>query len=216
MGKLIVFDGLDGSGKETQSKILEESLIEKNFDVKRVEYPNYRSSSSSLVRLYLDGFIGKNPFDVNAYATSSFYASDHYISFVKEWKKEYEDDYIIIADRYVSSNIIHQMAKLEKKEWESFLNWLYDYEFKKLKLPIEDILIYLDVDVEISSKLIEKRNFKKDIHETNLFYLEKCRDAAFFAAKNLNWKIVRCCENKKILKKEEIARMVNNLVLKII
>lgn len=216
MGKLIVFDGLDGSGKETQSKILKESLDNKNFRVKRVEYPNYGSLSSSLVRLYLDGFIDKNPFDVNAYATSSFYASDHYISFVKEWKEEYENDYIIIADRYVSSNIIHQMAKLKEKEWESFLNWLYDYEFKKLKLPKEDILIYLDVDVKISSKLIEKRNLKKDIHEKNLFYLEKCRDAAFFAAEKLNWKIIRCYENGEMLEKKEIAKKVSDLVLEII
>ncbi len=215
MGKLIVFDGLDGSGKETQSKILEESLKKKDLKVKRVEYPNYGSLSSSLVRLYLDGFIDEDPFCVNAYATSSFYASDHHITFVKEWNKEYENDYIIIADRYVSSNIIHQMAKLEKREWDSFLSWLYDYEFKKLNLPKEDILIYLDVDIKISSKLIEKRNSKKDIHEKNLFYLEKCRDAAFFAAKKLNWKIVRCCENGKMVKKEEIAKKVNDLVLKI-
>lgn len=216
MGKLIVFDGLDGSGKETQSKILQENLNKKDLRVKRVEYPNYSSLSSSLVKLYLGGFIDKNPFGVNAYATSGFYASDHYISFIKEWKKEYENGYIVIADRYVSSNIIHQMAKLKEEEWESFLNWLYDYEFKKLSLPKEDILIYLDVDVKISSKLIEERNLKKDIHEKNLFYLEKCRDAAFFAAKKLNWEIVRCYENGEMLKKEEIAKKVSDLVLKII
>lgn len=216
MGKLIVFEGLDGSGKETQTKILTEKLIKKNFNVKRVEYPNYKEEYSSLVRLYLSGKISKNLFEVNSYATAGFYAADHYLTFEKNWKENYLKNYVIVADRYVSSNAIYQMAKLKNSEWESFLNWLYDYEFFKLKLPRENFLIYLDVDLNVSKSLIRKRNEKKDIHEENFLYLEKCKKAALFLAKKFNWCVLKCCEDGKMLSIEEIAKKIELLVEKII
>ncbi len=216
MGKLIVLDGLDGSGKETQTKILLEKLIQKNLKVMRIEYPNYKESSSSLVKLYLDGKINEDPFKVNSFAASSFYACDHYITYEKNWKKKYCEDYIIIADRYVSSNAIYQMAKLEEDDWEVFLKWLYDFEFMKLKLPKEDLLIYLDVDISLSKKLIESRNNLKDIHEKNLKYLEKCRQAARFLAERLDWKILKCCHENVMLGIEEIASKIERLVLDVI
>ena len=214
MGKLIVLEGLDGSGKETQSKILEKSLIKKNFNVKRISYPNYAEESSSLVKLYLNGEIDKNPFNVNAFATTSFYACDHYITYKKSWEKEYLKDYIIVCDRYVSSNAVHQMSKLEKTKWNIFLDWLYDFEIEKLKLPKEDVLIYLDVDTKISEKLIRKRNLKRDIHEKNLKYLEKCKEAALYAAEKLNWEVIKCYEEDEILSIEEIAKKIYSLILK--
>lgn len=214
MGKLIVFEGLDGSGKETQTKILAERLIKKNLKVKRVEYPNYKEEYSSLVKLYLNGKIYKDLFKVNSYAAAGFYASDHYLTFEKNWKEKYLKDYIIIADRYVSSNAIYQMAKLKVLKWNSFLNWLYDYEFLRLKLPKEDFLIYLDVDLNISKNLIKKRKGEKDIHEKNFSYLEKCQKAALFLAKKFNWHVLKCCENGKMLAVEEIAKKIELLVNK--
>lgn len=216
MGRLIVLDGLDASGKNTQSKILEEFLKEQNVNVKRVEYPNYASNSSALVKQYLNGEIYEDLFKVNPFAASSFYACDHYITFEKNWKNEYFKDYVIIADRYVSSNIVHQMVKLKESEWESFIGWIYDYEIKKLGLPKEDVLIYLDVEPEVSKKLMQKRNNVKDIHEKNFNYLKSCRRAALFAAEKLNWKVLKCSDEVEIFEISTIANKIKKLVLNII
>lgn len=216
MGKLIVFEGLDGSGKETQSKILEKILIKKKIKVKRITYPNYTEKSSTLVKLYLDGEIDENPFNVNAFATTSFYACDHYITYKKNWEEEYLKNNLILCDRYISSNAIYQMSKLEKKEWKNFLNWLYDFEIQKLKLPKEDMVIYLDVDIKISEQLINKRNNKKDIHEKNLKYLNRCKEAAYYAAENLKWNIVKCYEKERMFSVDEIAGKIYSLIVKYI
>ena len=213
MGRLIVLDGLDGSGKETQSKIIEKTLIERKYNVNRISYPNYDEESSALVKLYLSGKIFKNLFKINSFAATSFYACDHYITYEKNWKRFYIKNNVIVADRYVSSNAIHQMSKLNRSEWEDFLNWLYDYEIIKLGLPKEDLLIYLDVDPEISKELVEKRNLSKDIHEENFEYMKVCRTAALFSAEKLGWKILNCCRNGKMLKIEEIAKKIETLVL---
>ncbi len=213
MGRLIVFEGLDGSGKETQSKIIEKTLVERKYFVKRISYPNYEQKSSFLVKEYLNGKIFKDLFKINSFAATSFYACDHYITYEKNWKKFYLENNVIIADRYVSSNAIHQMAKLNENEWEEFLRWLNEYEFEKLGLPKEDLLIYLDVDPEISRLLIEKRNLAKDIHEKNLEYMKMCRVAALFSAKKLGWKILNCCKNGKMLGIEDIAKKVESLVV---
>lgn len=215
MGRLIVIDGLDGSGKATQTKILVDTLKARGELVKHIEYPNYGSKSSDLVKLYLNGDISKDPFDVNAYATTSFYACDHYIQYEIDWKHDYLSNKTIISDRYVSSNAIHQMVKLPKNKWDCFLSWLYDYEFNKLGLPKEDELIYLDVDPLISQNLINSRYSnidKKDIHERNINYLLKCREAALYAAKFLNWNIIRCDDGSKIMSIEQISKKILNLV----
>ena len=216
MGKLLVLEGLDGSGKETQSKILEQSLIKKGINVKRIEYPNYDDESSYLVKLYLSGKIYEDPMLVNAYASASFYACDHYISYEKNWKNFYLNDNFIISDRYVSSNIIYNLGKMKEDNWDNFLNWIYDYEFLKLGMPKENILIYLDVDPNISKNLIEKRGMKKDIHEKNLSYLINCRKAALFAANKLGWHVVKCCGDEKILTIEKIAADIEKLAFDII
>lgn len=215
MGKLFVIDGLDGSGKATQAEILVDKLKSRGELVKHIEYPNYESHSSDLVKLYLNGGISKDPFDVNAYATTSFYACDHYIQYEIGWKQDYLANKIIVADRYVSSNAIHQMVKLPKNEWDSFLNWLYDYEFNKLGLPRENKLIYLDLDPLISQKLINIRynNIdKRDIHEKNINYLLQCREAALYAAKILKWEIVRCDDGSEILSIEKISKKILKLI----
>lgn len=215
MGRLIVIDGLDGSGKATQTEILVNEFKSRGELVKHIEYPNYESHSSDLVKLYLNGEISKDPFSVNAYATTSFYACDHYIQYEINWKQDYLANKTIVSDRYVSSNAIHQMVKLPKNEWDFFLNWLYDYEFNKLGLPKENKLIYIDVDPLISQNLINSRydNIdKRDIHEKNINYLLQCREAALYAAKLLKWEIVRCDNGSEIMPIEKISKQILKLV----
>ncbi|MCL2097002.1 MAG: thymidylate kinase [Oscillospiraceae bacterium] len=206
MGYLIAFDGIDASGKTTQAKMLEQKLrvLNKNTDVLYISFPDYQSESSSLVRLYLNGELGKNPSEVNAYAASSFFAADRYISYMKPggWREFYgRENTVIIANRYTTANAVHQLAKLEPGEnyinWNNFLDWLYDYEFNKLKIPKPDLTVLFDMPPEAALELIEERakltNTQKDIHETDSEYLKKCYEAGKYAAKYLGWEIISCC-----------------------
>ena len=140
-GKLIVLEGLDGSGKATQAKLLAAHLKGQGFSVREITFPNYESDSSALVKMYLAGQFGQHPDDVNAYAASSFYAVDRYASYKKDWGSFYENGGIIIADRYTTSNAVHQCSKLPPEQWESFLGWLFDFEFHLLGLPAPDEVI---------------------------------------------------------------------------
>ena len=170
MGKLIVIEGLDGSGKSTQTPIIAEELRRQGREVRIVSFPVYESDSSALVRMYLGGEFGNKPGDVNAYAASSFYAVDRFASYAKDWKEFYErPDSIVLATRYTSSNEIHQLAKLERDEWDDFISWAEDFEHEKLGIPRPDMVLYLDMKYEIAMELVsgrsEKTGQKKDIHE---------------------------------------------------
>lgn len=172
--KFIVIEGLDGSGKATQTKILFDKISAMGKSIKRLEFPDYASESSALVKMYLGGEFGSNPNDVNAYAASSFYAVDRVASFLKFWKKDYENSDVILSDRYATSNIIYQMSKLDKSEWDNFIEWQEDFEYNKLSVPKPDKVIYLDVKPEVSQKLMSKRyegdEGKKDLHEKNFAF----------------------------------------------
>ena len=199
MGKLIVIDGLDGSGKTTQAELLFKRLKKESINVKRISFPNYDDDSSALVKMYLSGKLGKDPNKINPYAASSFYAVDRFISYEKYWKEFYKLGSIIICDRYVTSNFIYQMIKLPKHEWNNFIQWIEDFEYKKLSLPKPDKVIYLDLEPKISQKLIDERcqqnNVKKDIHEKDIDYLNNCRKAAQYISNCKNWNIIKCSEN---------------------
>lgn len=134
--------------------------------------------------------------EVNVYAASSFYAADRYISFVRSWKSVYESGYTIIADRYSTSNAAHQMPRLPEIEWDGYLDWLSDYEYTRMKLPAPDLVLYLDMPPEISRKLLAKRydgdDTRRDMHERDFEYPQKCRKAALYAAKRLDWNIIEC------------------------
>ena len=157
-GKLIVLEGLDGSGKATQAKRLAAALTAEGRPVREITFPNYESDSSALVRMYLAGQFGEKPDDVNAYAASSFYAVDRYAGYKADWGKFYEEGGILIADRYTTSNAVHQCSKLPPEQWEEFLHWLFDYEFRLLGLPAPDRVIYLQVDPAVSQKLMTQRD----------------------------------------------------------
>ena len=153
-GKLIVLEGLDGSGKATQAKLLAEHLAAQGVPVQKITFPDYASDSSALVKMYLAGQFGQHPDDVNAYAASSFYAVDRYASYKTSWGSFYEQGGVIIADRYTTSNAVHQCSKLPQEQWEEYLHWLFDYEFRLLGLPAPDRVIYLQVDPAVSQRLM--------------------------------------------------------------
>ncbi len=217
-GKLIVIEGLDGSGKSTQLNLLYEKLRRLEMDVCKIKLPNYDDRSSELVKMYLDGRFGKNPQDVNVYAASSFFAVDRYVSYNCYWKDDYQNGKLILADRYTTSNAYHQIIKLPRKRWDAYLQWLQDYEYNKLAIPKPDIVIYLDVPVAISQKLMTARysgdEVKKDIHEKNLEYLNQCTLAAAYVCEALQWKSVLCVESGQLLTVEEISNKVYQIVLK--
>ncbi len=212
MGLLITIDGLDGSGKQTQSELLLKKLQEENIAARMVSFPDYDSNSSALVKMYLGGEFSHHPDAVNAYASSSFFAVDRFASFVKDWKSDYESGKVIIANRYTTANAIHQLSKIEdESERKKFLDWLYDFEFNKLCIPKPDITLFLEVPVEISLDLIEKRSNETgreiDIHE-NKEHLNKAYSAALYSAKALDWKTIHCAQNGKMRSREDIAKEI--------
>lgn len=215
-GKLIVLDGLDGSGKSTQFDLLSQRLKNEGHSVKCISFPDYNNKSSALVKMYLDGEFSDNCNDVNAYAASSFYAVDRYASYKQFWEKDYLSGNTILASRYVSSNAIHQMVKLPQNQWDSYLEWLKDYEYNKLMLPVPDKIIFLDMPVDISQKLLSERyngdESKKDIHEANINYLNNCRKSALYAAQKQEWEVVKCYKNEMPLSINEINDKIYNII----
>lgn len=210
MGKLMVIDGLDGCGKSTQLQLLDEALAATNISYRQISFPDYAQPSSALVKMYLGGKLGGSADAVNAYAASSFYAVDRYASYKRFWQEDYAADVPIVAARYTTSNAIHQMTKCAESEWDSFLAWLEDYEYVKLGLPRPDRVVFLDMPIEVSQKLLEKRYDgdaeKKDIHERDTAYLQNCRRAALYAAEELGWTVIPCSRDGQPLPPAEIHR----------
>lgn len=214
---LIVIDGLDGSGKSTQFDIIKDKLSQEHT-VKAISFPEYDKPSSALVKMYLSGEISENAADINAYAASSFYAVDRYVSYKKYWEKNYKNGELILASRYVTSNAIHQMSKLPESEWDSYLSWLEDYEYSKFGLPRPNCVIFLDMPIEISQKLMSERykgdESKKDIHESNIAYLKTCRKTALYAAEKLGWNVIGCSDGEKPLPIDEITQKLIDVINK--
>lgn len=210
-GKVIVIEGCDGSGKATQTKRLYERLMKEGYKVKKVEYPNYNSDSSALVKMYLSGQFGDAPEDVNPYVASTFYAVDRFASYKTDWKKFYDDGGIIIADRYTTANMVHQASKIENSEEKSnFLNWLWEFEFKIFALPLPDCVFFLDMPPEYSRRLMEERANKitgdkeKDIHEKDYNYLVHSYNNSCEISERYKWHKIKCVENERIRTVEDI------------
>lgn len=193
MSKLIALEGSDGSGKATQTTRLFERLQNLRVNVLRVSFPNYESESSALIKMYLRGDFGGNPEDVNPYAAAAFYAVDRFATFNK-WRDFYNGNGVILADRYVGSNMAHQSAKFSRKaDRDKFLNWLDDLEFKKFQLPRPDLTIFLDMPPEIAEMLRRKRG-REDIHEADAEYMAKSYRTYKEIAQKFGWKIINCAE----------------------
>ena len=213
-GKIIVIEGLDGSGKSTQIEYLKNKLSGQN--VCQIKLPDYDSDSSALVKMYLRGDFGKKPEDVNAYAASAFYAVDRYANFKMKWKGNYDKGDIIISDRYTTSNAYHQATKISKEDRAEFFYWLEDFEYGLMGIPEPDAVIFLDMPIEISQKMMSKRyegdESKKDIHESNLDYLYKCREAALDAAREMGWFVVQCSDGNEPRTIDDIGNEIFGIV----
>lgn len=217
-GTLIVIEGLDGSGKATQAKQLYESLLRQGRDVRQISFPDYDSDSSALVKMYLAGDFGADPGDVNAYAASTFFAVDRYASFERNWRGFYEAGGVVIADRYTTSNAVHQCSKLPEDQWAAYLEWLFHFEYDLLGIPAPDRVFYLQTDPGLSQRLLSERyrgdEEKKDIHERNRDYLDHSRAAAEFCARRLGWTTIHCLKEGKMRGIEEIhAELLDCLML---
>ena len=219
-GTLIVFEGTDGSGKATQAKKLCQRLEQERIPFREIDFPRYGNPFAKPAELYLSGELGKKPEDVNAYAASTLYAVDRFASYKQDWGQFYEDGGLVIADRYTTSNAVHQTSKLPETEREEYLNWLFDLEYHRLGLPEPNLVFYLDMPVEMSEQMMRKREAETgahaDIHEQNEAYLEQCRENAGQIVQKYGWCVIHCVQNGKLRSVEEIHQEIYRKVREIL
>lgn len=218
-GKVIVIEGTDGSGKQTQAKILLDNLNALGSKAIGVSFPNYESDSSAPVRMYLNGELGSDPSRLNPHAISTMYAIDRYITYEKYIKDFYLDNYIVVEDRYTTSNIVHQASKIhDKDDKDEFINWVENLEYEKMKLPRPDIVILLNMPVDKSIEITKERDnkitheFKKDIHEDSIEFLTASYNNAMYVAHTLGWFIVDCTDGNIIKSREQVAEEINTIL----
>ena len=216
MGKLIVFEGIDGSGKSTQFELLCNRLSSDGRDFMRLRFPRYDNPSSSLVKMYLEGMFGDAPDDVNAYAASSFYAVDRYASFVQDWRGYYEGGGLVLTDRYTTSNAIHQGAKLPAEQREFYFSWLYEYEFGLMGLPAPDMVIYMDIEARQAAQRLQKRQATTDstgdIHENDISYLDRCAQCSKQAASLYDWRRISCFHEDHERNEDELHQEIYEII----
>ena len=223
MGKLIVIEGTDSSGKETQAKKLYERLAKEIEKVKKISFPNYKSPACEPVKMYLAGAFGDKALDMDRDPVSTMFAIHRYASYKMEWEKFYKDGGIIVTDRYTTSNMVHQASKIVDKEIkESYLEWLEDLEYNKMGIPKPDLVIFLNMPTEIAVKLMEARKNKitgeekKDIHEQDVTYLKKSYENACDIAKKYKWKEIKCVEGESLKAIDKIGEEIFSLVREIL
>lgn len=223
MGKLIVIEGLDSSGKQTQTELLVNALQVKNIDVKKVSFPCYDEPSSALVKMYLAGEFGQDAESVNPYAASSFYAVDRFASFKKDWEKFYNNGGVVVADRYTTSNMIHQAGKIKNiDERDAYLKWLYEYEFSYLQLPKPDAVLFLEMEPDVSERLMKERankitgNMEKDIHEKDKNHLLNSYQSAIYVAEKFGWQRVKCVQDNSLRSIQDIHSEILDRTIKVL
>ena len=217
-GKLIVLEGIDGSGKSAQYRRLCERLENDHIAYNHIVFPRYDRESSALIRLYLGGAFGTKPGDVNAYTASTFYAVDRFASYRDDWGKLYENGGLIVSDRYTTSNAVHQGCKLPDTELPAFFSWLADLEYRKMGLPEPDLVIYLDVDLETSRRRMRKReeqtHTQADIHEQDNDYLTRCLHTADMACRHYGWTRIPFLKNGQERELEEKNNEIYDIILR--
>ena len=220
MGKLIVIEGTDGSGKSTQFRLLTEAVEGLGYEFRKLVFPQYSEPSSALLRMYLGGKFGSNPSDVNSYAASAFYAVDRYASYKQDWGNWYQQGGLVLCDRYTTSNAVHQASKEAPGDREKFLHWLYEFEYDKLELPKPDLILYLDVPTDFTRQLMrgreEKTGTKADIHEKDMAYLMTCRETGRAAAAYYGWTVIDCVRDGAMRSIEDIHEEIFAHVAKLL
>lgn len=213
MGKLIVIEGLDGSGKATQAALLGARLEKRGVPHRLLSFPDYARASSAPVKMYLSGELGELK-DISPYGASLFYAVDRYASYLQSWRQDYEKGTLMLCDRYATSNVAHQMSRLPRGDWDDYLAWLDDLEYVRVGIPRPDAVVYLDMAPETSRALLSGRyggdESRRDLHERDLAYLLECREAALYGARKLGWRVIACCDGEKPLPKETVAEKIIN------
>ena len=214
-GKLIVFEGTDGSGKATQAGLLCRELERRAVPFRKIDFPRYGQPSAVMVQEYLNGALGSRPGDVNAYAASLFYAVDRYASYKQDWGAFYESGGLVVADRYTTSNAVHQAAKLPEDQRDPYLDWLFDLEYRLLELPKPDLVVYLEMPPEAAEGMLRRREretgARPDLHERDGGYLRRCHDGAGAVARRCGWAMIPCGTGGSPLPPEEIHRRVMEL-----
>jgi dTMP kinase len=225
-GKLIVIDGTDGSGKTTQAKLLIKHFRQDGRKVKFIHFPRYE-----------DNFFGKfiahclseqyyNWINIHPKIASVVYAADRWESKpqIESWLKK---GYMVIMDRYISSNQIHQGGKISNvKKREDFIKWLAEMEYEVFKIPAPDLTIYLSLPIETVLKLIKNRNYKgaraylgskKDVHEKDKNFLKNSiKSALWLARTQKNWMKIECMKDGKLRSFPDIHEEIYAKVKKII
>lgn len=219
-GKLIVFEGTDGSGKATQAGLLCRHLEREGIPFREIYFPRYGKPSAAMVQEYLDGNLGKRPGDVSAYAASMFFSMDRYASYKQDWGGFYESGGLVVANRYTTSNAVHQASKLPESERKAYLDWLFDLEYNKLGLPKPDLVIYLDMPTEITERMMRQREqatgTHADIHEQDETYLKNCRANAKEIVKDCGWTVINCAKDGEPRTVEDIHQQVYRTVKKLL
>ena len=219
-GRLIVFEGTDGSGKSTQFRRFCQAAEDRGLTYQKLVFPQYSEPSSALIRMYLGGEFGSHPQDVNPYAASAFYAVDRYASLKKVWGRFYEEGGLILTDRYSTSNAVHQAVKCSPEERPAFLRWLDEFEHDRLGLPRPDLVLYLDMPTRQAVQLLRSReaatHTQADIHELDTGYLAACRDCALEAARVLGWQVIPCMEGDRLRSIEEIHQDILDRALPVL
>lgn len=204
-GQLIVIEGVDGSGKQTQTQLLYDRLVETGEKVMKIAYPRYDKKSSALVKLYLEGAFGKDPGSISPYIASTFYAADRYASYKEDYEDFLAQGGLVLVDRYTTSNMVHQAGKIkDPDERKRFLDWLWDFEFNLYGLPVPDQVFFLNIPPEINERLIKNRNNKitgkqqKDIHESSPEHLRDSYCSALALVAEYGWTEINCVTDNQL------------------
>ncbi len=216
-GKLIVIEGAcDGIGKTSQYNLLKKYLEDKGYNVCSHHFPTYDSKQGKLTEYYLNGDFG-NPKDLSPYLVNSIYAVDRAITWNNKLKDAYDNENIILLDRYTTSSLIYQSALFESRnDKKAFIDYVMDYEYNKLGIKKPDKVIFLTADFDVVSNMRNKREsndgIKNDVYERDNKLMKKIYDNAMFVSDYLGFDIVKCDLNGSLRSIEDIQYEIRNII----